>query len=201
MSPELENISEHIRELGFGMLAQAQRNLLTGTWDAITFPRIDTPIFGVLQAAQSAELLIKAAIAHKHPLLIFNKLPDSADLELLDYRTLVLKGKTVDYSALPQLLWAVTGYRINALTCYREFGNLRNSIQHFAVPDENLARRGAEFIYDVIDPILDHFWEENALSFNDTTDAEAQLLRRLNELKIEYRLPNGWERYAAEDGD
>jgi len=194
----LDNVSEHIKELGLGMLAQAQRNLLTGTWDVLHFPQINCQIFGILQAAHAAELLIKAAISERHPLLIFTKLPESSNVDLLDYQSLALKGKTVEYNALPQLLWAVTSYKIEKLDCYREFGILRNAIQHFAVPEENLEKRGAQFMYQVIDPIISHFWGLNAIEFNDTCDAEAHLLQQLRNLNIRYRLPEGWDEFEAE---
>lgn len=61
MNHDLEDVSEHIKELGLGILAQAQRNLLTGTWDLMQPPQINCQIFGILQAAHAAELLIKAA--------------------------------------------------------------------------------------------------------------------------------------------
>jgi hypothetical protein len=67
MNPELKNISQHILYLGMGVLSQAQRNCLYTSYGSDS--RIDEGVFGVLQAAHAAELIIKAAIADQHLLL------------------------------------------------------------------------------------------------------------------------------------
>src|SRR5690242_8785771 len=70
VNPELKGIWEHIRDLGLGALAHANRH---AAYAAMENPR--WPDLSVLQAAHSAELLIKARIAQEHPLLIFEQLP------------------------------------------------------------------------------------------------------------------------------
>ncbi|WP_337072879.1 hypothetical protein [Aeromonas veronii] len=75
MNPELKNISEHILAMGIGVLSQAQKNVFYTSYGYDS--RLDEGVYGVLQAAHAAELIIKAAIAEQHPLLIFSSLPKS----------------------------------------------------------------------------------------------------------------------------
>lgn len=197
MNPELRNIWQHIRDVGLTLLARAQSNLfIFNAMQATAYPQ---GIFGVIQAAHAAELLMKAAIAQQHPLLIFDKLPGEGEAKLLDYELLAKHGRSIDYQDLPQRLWATTGYKLNSAKCYKDFGKLRNEIQHFATPDVQFDALGGEFIYSVIDPLLDHFWGIYAVNHMDTVDHEPYLLLALKDLKISYRLPSdgSWDEHEA----
>ncbi|CAH7073798.1 conserved hypothetical protein [Vibrio chagasii] len=180
MHENLERVPEHLMKLGIGMLAQAQKNsLYTGRASYL-----DEGVFAVLQAAQSAEILIKAAIAQEHPLLIFSKVPSSklVDGELLSIEHVFEKGQTIKYSDLPEKLWAVTGYKLQEQDTFLHFGKLRNTIHHFALPNDevDLRRETIQFIYKVIDPLLKHFWKGSALNhfdiFDSMDDIQAKLL-------------------------
>ncbi|MFM4903263.1 hypothetical protein [Aeromonas hydrophila] len=124
MNPELKNISEHILTMGVGVLSQAQRNAFytSNGYDS----RLDEGVYGVLQAAHAAELIIKAAIAEQHPLLIFSNLPKSTKEEdgFLSLNDLFESGKTIQYVDLPERLWAATGYKIEAIDLFNKFGKL-----------------------------------------------------------------------------
>lgn len=180
MHENLERVPEHLMKLGIGMLAQAQKNsLYTGRASYL-----DEGVFAVLQAAQSAEILIKAAIAQEHPLLIFSKVPSSklVDGELLSIEHVFEKGQTIKYCDLPEKLWAVTGYKLQEQDTFLHFGKLRNTIHHFALPNDevDLRRETIQFIYKVIDPLLKHFWKGSALNhfdiFDSMDDIQAKLL-------------------------
>ncbi|WP_105213352.1 MULTISPECIES: hypothetical protein [unclassified Pseudoalteromonas] len=194
MNPELKNISEHILFMGTGILSQAQRNSLYTSHDS----RLDEGIYGVLQAAHAAELIIKAAIAEQHPLLIFSSLPKSKTGEdsFLSLSNLFESGKTIQYSELPEKLWAATGYRIEKLGLFNSFGKLRNCIQHFATPDIDLRTETSNFIYLVIDPILEHFWGEYAVEYVDLESYEDDVFEILRAHGLIIRFPQSMAKYA-----
>ena len=103
MHPELKDVSGHMKEVGLGVLSQAQQN---NFYNCMGSTRLQTSIFAVLQAAHAAELLIKACIAEQHPLLIFSNIPKSGsgNGELLDIQSLMKSGRTIDYVDLPERL-------------------------------------------------------------------------------------------------
>ena len=188
MNPELKEISQHILDLGIGVLSQAQRNSLYTGYDS----RLDEGVFGVLQAAHAAELIIKAAIAAQHPLLIFSNLPKSTagDGGFLSLNDLFESAKTIQYVDLPEKLWAATGYKIKELNTFHSFGKLRNCIQHFATPDRDLRTETSLFIYQVIDPILEHFWDDYAVEYVDLESYEEDVFEILSARGLKVRYPD-----------
>jgi hypothetical protein len=141
--------------LGLGALAHAN-------WHA-NYYSTDNEYWGelsVIQAAHAAEILIKARIAKEHPLLIFEQLPrpENSEKTRLSFEHLVTSGRTYQYADLPARLWATTGIRLPNSQMYRDFGQLRNSIQHFAVPNREVSQEAIEFIYGVIDPFINKCW-------------------------------------------
>lgn len=198
MNPELKNISEHIHFMGTGVLSQAQRNSMYTSYGYDS--RLDEGVYGVLQAAHAAELIIKAAIAEQHPLLIFSSLPKSKKGEdsFLSVSDLFESGKTIQYSELPEKLWAATGYRIEELEMFNSFGKLRNCIQHFATPDIDLRTEASKFIYLVIDPILEHFWGEYAVDYVDLESYQDDVFEILKSRGLVVRFPESMAKYAED---
>lgn len=121
----------------------------------------------VLSAAHAAELLIKARIAQEHPLLIFETTPKARDGVLLDFSLIASEGRTFQYSDLPARLWAATGTRVPNEKHYRDFGRLRNTIQHFAEPPEDLSSLASAFIFEVVDPFIGEHWGLFAIDYNE----------------------------------
>lgn len=197
MNPELKNISEHIHFLGTGVLSQAQRNSMYTSYGSDS--RLDEGVYGALQAAHAAELIIKAAIAEQHPLLIFSSLPKSKKGEdsFLSLSDLFENGKTIQYSELAEKLWAATGYRIENLELFHSFGKLRNCIQHFAIPDADLRTETSKFVYLVIDPILEHFWGEYAVEYVDLESYEDDVFEILEARGLVVRFPESMRKYAV----
>ena len=196
MHPDLKDIAEHMKEIGLGLLSQAQVNAFFWHYKN----RLDEGIFAVIQVAHAAEIIIKACIAEQHPLLIFSHLPKSANVsgDLLDYDALFESGRTLEYNELPERLWATTGYKIKELEIYNSFGKLRNGIQHFSVPDIDLSQEAGEFIYKVIDPILEHFWGLYAVEYCDDEELEENLLPVLVRSGINFRYPEKWREYVEQ---
>lgn len=196
MNPELKNISEHILTMGVGVLSQAQRNTFYTSYGYDS--RLDEGVYGVLQAAHAAELIIKAAIAEQHPLLIFSNLPKSTKEEdgFLSLNDLFESGKTIQYVDLPERLWAATGYKIEAIDLFNKFGKLRNCIQHFATPDRDLRTETTDFIYKVVDPILGHFWNKYAIEYVDLDGYEDDIFEMIYERGLKVRYPDHMKEYA-----
>lgn len=177
MDPNLKKIHEHMLDLGAGSLAHA--NYLSHFYDMSNFM---WPQLGVLQAAHACEIFLKARLAQEHPLLIFETLPRStADCVnkttgLLDFESLLEKGHTIAYSELPEKVWAATGKKINNIKLYNDFGKLRNSIQHFAAPNIDVALLTSRFIYEIIDPFINSEWGMCAMDFCDDSEQYEYLI-------------------------
>jgi hypothetical protein len=164
MNPDLRSIWQRMQGLGLAALAHANRHsaytpIENGHW----------PELSILQAAHAAELLIKARIAQEHPLLVFEDLPKPKTVDAtLNVKRLFEDGKTIQWSDLPQRLWAATGTRLPNVEAFREFGRLRNGVQHFAPPSGTDA--GAltlKFVFEVIDPFIHGAWGLCAVDYDE----------------------------------
>ncbi len=100
---------------------------------------------------------MKAIVAKEHPLLIFRDLynldqPQNVDISLNE---IIENGRTYNFEHLPRLLWVTTGERIADPSSFEKLRKVRNSIQHFCLP-EGVDLRGLslEFLYKNIDPLI-----------------------------------------------
>ena len=157
MHPDTKQVAIHMRQYGLAVLGRAAYDL---TFSEQTRPYAHAMAIG--HAAHGAEIVIKALIADEHPLLIFNQLPRSVNAEdqltiaeLFEYR------RTVQYSELPELLRATTGIRIRPLKQFLDFGKLRNSIIHFAVPNTGYQGEALRFLFELMEPFVRHHWGES----------------------------------------
>ena len=105
-------------------------------------------------------------------------------------------AKTIQYFDLPEKLWAATGYKIENLSSFHSFGKLRNCIQHFAIPDKDIRTATSEFIYQVIDPILEHFWDSYAVEYVDLENYEDDVFEILLSRGIKVRYPESMSKSA-----
>ena len=164
MKSELRNVAEHMKELGLGALTHAMRLSLYSDQNNSWWGELS-----VLHGAHAAEILIKARIAVEHPLLIFEEIPRSTQAggQLLSFEDLVQRGRTIDFQNLPERLWATTGQRLSEPDVFKEFGRLRNAIQHFASPAGDPSLRTLEFVFKVLDPFLIENWGLYSIDFNE----------------------------------
>jgi hypothetical protein len=165
LEPDLQKISTHMISLGLGALAHANYHAHLYSNENEMWSELS-----VLQAGHAAEILIKARIAQEHPLLIFEQLPRSTqiDADYVELRHLVEKAKTIQYFDLPERLWISTGIKIDDLDIFSSFGKLRNSIQHFLPPsDVDFTKKTLEFIYSIIDPFIYKCWGLYAIDYNE----------------------------------
>lgn len=197
MNPELKGVAEHMRELGLGSMQHALRLSLYDGGDNRWWGELS-----VLHAAHAAEVLIKARIAQEHPLLIFQQVPKPAPgrIDPLSFEELLESGMTLQYSELPQRLWAATGIRIAREDLYGKFGRLRNSIQHFASPKADPRERTLEFIFGVVDPFIGEQWGLYSIDYNDEFgDHYEHILGALIERDLRPRLSPDAARAWAEE--
>lgn len=160
------DISAHMREFGISILGRA---IYDATYCDSTRPFVHA--LAAVHAAHGAEIVMKARVAEQHPLLIFNKLPTSSKVVGdLAFSSLLEDARSLDYFELPERLWAATGYRLRAPDAFLDFGRLRNKIVHFAVPDSDLATATQRFCIEVMEPILNDFWEESAIPIAEIWD-------------------------------
>ncbi len=184
MNKNLSDIYKHMLELGKAALAHAN-------WHA-NYVSPENPMWpqlSVLQAAHAAEIFMKARIAQEHPLLIFDQIPKSTQIkeDYLDFEHLLEKAKTIQYSDLPERLWSVTGMKVEHLDVYKQFGLLRNSIQHFASPKKSdCEERTKEFIFKVIDPFINECWGLCAVDFNEDTEPYVYFVEDLIRNNVEF---------------
>jgi hypothetical protein len=164
MNPKLKKVAIRMVELGLGALAHALRLSLYYDPQNPSWPELS-----VLNAAHAAEILLKARLAEEHPLLIFTQIPKPNQTvgSVLEFEDLFERGQTIEYQDLPDRLWAATGIQIPELDTYRQFGRLRNAIQHFAPPTADAAARTLDFVFRVLDPFIHKEWGYYAIDFNE----------------------------------
>jgi len=93
---------------------------------------------------------------------------------------LLEKGKTIQYSDLPERLWATTGIKLKDINLFKEFGMLRNKIQHFASPkDINCGTKTLSFIFNIIDPFINECWGLYAIDCNEDSEPYKYLIEGL----------------------
>ena len=173
MHSELHEVAKHMREFGMHILGSAVS-------DATFQPLLPfTHAVAVTKCAHGAEIVIKARIAQEHPLLIFQHLPSSTKTAgtPLDFGSLVKDGRTLMFSELPDRLWATTQYRIENLQLYKEFGDLRNSIMHFAVGNQDLTFEIYRFAFEVMEPMIKEFWDVSIIEYTDYAQDEHQYVK------------------------
>ncbi len=161
------------------------------------FSEIDNPYsqaMGLVHVANGFEILIKSKIVEEHPLLVFAKIPKESNLKdgNIKFEDLIEHGQTILYSELPERLWATTGYKIEPIALYNEFGKIRNQIIHFAVPKISLSDITINFTFQIIDKAINDWWDTTILEYAQDYDKNYctyafEQLKRLN-IKTKYKL-------------
>jgi hypothetical protein len=196
MNPALKDVWKHMLDLGLGALAHANRHaayyaMQNGRW----------PDLSVIQAAHAAELIVKARIAEEHPLLIFEQLPTLKKTSAgnqLDLNDLFRQGRTIQWSDLPDRLWAVTGLVIPNRQKFYDFGKLRNGLQHFGPnPAVESDTETLKFIFEVIDPFINDCWKLFAIDYDEDSEPYIYLVGALVHREIKFLV----SREAAETFD
>lgn len=164
-------IFEEMRDLGLAVLAHANRiEIQTDKWAEIS----------ILQIAHAAEILVKSRIAEVHHLLIFDKLPkptrNNANIITDEISTAILasKGHTYEWHELPDILWATAEIKSVDKQKFKEFGDIRNSIQHFGICPNISYLTSLKFIYEVIDPFIYECWKLYAIDCSIDFDEERE---------------------------
>ncbi len=110
-----------------------------------------------------------------------------------------IEGKTIQWSDLPERLWATTGILLPNKSKFFEFGKLRNGIQHFAPPQSNSDIGGStlSFVFDVIDPFINDCWGLYAIDYNEDSEPYAYFANALASREILFLV----SKEAAEDSN
>ena len=185
-------MAAQMRDFGLNMVGKGIVNA--------TFSEIGSPYshaMGLVHVANGFEILIKSKIVEEHPLLIFSKIPKEGNIKdgNLRFEDLIEHGQTIMYSELPERLWATTGYKIEPISLYNEFGKVRNQIIHFAVPEISLSDITLNFTFQIIEKAINRWWDTTILEYAQEFEDEYSLyvfdqLERLN-IKIDYKYEDG----------
>jgi len=173
-----------MRDLGLGALAHANRHAAYAAMENSRWPELS-----VLQAAHAAELLIKARIAEEHPLLIFDQIPRSAQASgtQLDFADLFRQGHTIQWSDLPERLWAATGLSLPSKDRFEAFGKPRNGLQHFApAPGGDAGEETLRFVFEVIDPFIHSCWGLFAVDYDEDYEPYVYFVHALVSREIRF---------------
>lgn len=134
---------------------------------------------------QALEILMKAAIAEKHPLLIYEKIPKltSKKDQLNEF---FKKARSRSFLDLPDLLALTTNYQIEYNLLEAAWIN-RCKIIHIG---HNLSLdytySGLELTFKVIDPFIYKFW--NRSSIDETTSFDSETPIYLVEHCLDYNI-------------
>ena len=176
-------IATQMRDFGLSMVAKGILN--------VTYPEKGDPYshaMGLVQVANGSEILIKSRIVEEHPLLVFNKIPTNTKISdgNLKFEDLLEHGQTIMYSDLPERLWQTTGYKIEPISLFEEFGKVRNKIVHFAVPNISLSELTLKFTFNIIEKAINKWWDTTILEYAQEYDE--QIVKSIFELLKKYDL-------------
>jgi hypothetical protein len=157
-----QSIANQMIDFGLHMVAKGVINA--------TFSEYGSPYshaMGLVHVANGFEILIKAKIVEEHPLLVFNKIPKETNIVdgNIKFEDLLEHGQTIMYSELPDRLWATTGYKIEPIKLYNDFGKIRNQIIHFAVPEISLSDLTFDFTFQIIEKAVNEWWDTTILEY------------------------------------
>jgi hypothetical protein len=191
MDKALKEIPGRILDSALGALTQANTHAVfvdpgNEHWDFIS----------ITNTAHAGELFLKAIIAKEHPLLIFRDLfnLDDSHAVSLGLVDLIKRGKTHDFEKLPQVLWVVTGERIPNAACFERLRRARNSIQHFCAPeDEDFRALSLEFIYTIIDPLIQKHFGFHAIEYHEDHVGYDHVVGALLRREIKFSMPKDFD--------
>lgn len=172
-----------MRDFGLSMVAHG---IVRSTFSEIGVPY--SHAMGLVNVANGFEILVKSKIVEEHPLLVFNKIPKETNISdgNIKFEDLLEHGQTISYSELPERLWATTGYKIEPIALFNEFGRVRNQIIHFAVPSVSLSELTLKFAFTIIEKAIEKWWNTTILEYAQEYDDEA--LKYIFELLTDYNL-------------
>ncbi|MDU6441472.1 MAG: hypothetical protein E6559_16505 [Pantoea sp.] len=150
-------------------------------------------ILSVLQAAHAMEIFIKARIAQEHPLLILDKYPkESSDGSLLNLSDLMNNATTIQYKDLPARLWAATGIKVENVSFYKDFGMLRNKIQHLGIPEGvDFGDMTNRYVYEVIHPFIFKCWGLFSIDYIEDENYYEDMVSNLIEKEVKVVISPG----------
>ena len=170
----------HMRELGLMTLGRAACEV---TFSEMMRPYAHALAVGI--AAHGAEIVLKSRIAEKDPLAIFKTIPKTSAMagqpaieELLEY------GRTIQYSDIPRVMLTTVGIEMKRVEQYLQFGRLRYRVLHLGAPDADYSAATHKFIFEVMEPLVNEFWNESIVpyvgEYDETAISDGYLTEVLN---------------------
>ena len=87
---------------------------------------------------------------------------------MLDVQDLFRYGRTLQWTDLPERLWAATGIVIPNRERFDSYGQLRNGLQHFAPATHvDASAETLRFVFEVLDPFINDCWNLFAIDYDE----------------------------------
>ena len=138
------------------------------------------------------EILMKAAIAEKHPLLIYEKIPKltSKKDQLNEF---FKKARSKYFLDLPDLLSLTTNYQIDYKLLESAWVNRCKIIHIGHGMGFNYTYLGLELTFKVIDPFIYAFWQRSSIDETTSFDSETPiyLVEHCLEYGIDFKMKKG----------
>lgn len=147
---------------------------------------------------QSLEILMKAAIAEKHPLLIYEKIPKltSKRNQLNEF---FKKARSRNFLDLPDLLELTTNYQIERKLLEDAWINRCKIIHIGQNSNSDYTYLGLDLTFKVIDPFIYTFWKRS--SIDETTPFDSETPMYLVEHCLDYHIDFKIEKGLITEGE
>lgn len=168
MLKELHAFNSGMVDFGCSLLGKSLYDLTFAPMGECVHP------YAYSSLVQALEVLMKAAIAEKHPLLIYEKIPKitSKKDQLGEF---FKKARSRGFLDLPEILAMTTDYHIQQKEI-EDAWITRCKIMHMGHGlDTDYACRGLDLTFKVIDPFIYKFWNRSAIDETTSFDSETPI--------------------------
>ncbi|HCU6011352.1 TPA: hypothetical protein OUZ74_000223 [Legionella pneumophila] len=144
---------------------------------------------GIIQAL---EILMKAAIAEKHPLLIYEKIPKlTSKKNQLD--EFFKKARSRSFLDLPDLLALTTNYQIECKLLETAWINRCKIIHIGHNLNLDYTYSGLDLTFKIIDPFIYTFWKRSSIDETTSFDSETPiyLVEHCLDYDIDFKIHKG----------
>ncbi len=180
-----DKLAHHMADVGLHMIG---KSVVDATFSEMCNPYVHA--MAVVRATNGAELILKSLLVEHDPhLILTERSRTELRSQFSSFRKFLESGRTIGFFDLPTAIEQALGYSIPKLKQYYEFGRLRNRITHLYIPSVPLGDLILHFVFEVMEPIIDHFWTESFIEYATTYDevTPEYLYERLAHLKVPFK--------------